>query len=278
MTAECSVLSREAVGVLFFENGCIGMEELESGLKAYFPAGDFSPERQQLLESSIGRLRELGFDAADLLIRRIPDADWGSKWREGFRPIRITPRLVVAPPWDVPCPSSGSETVITIMPRMAFGTGTHETTRLCLELLESRIRPSEHILDLGTGSGILAIAAARWGAGWVLALDIDPDALDNAQENARANRVEDRVEIRLGSIEAIGNERFDRILANLDRTTIFSVLPALKTHAFPRTGLILSGILVEERDPVEKFVLKAGFRIEECRHQGEWIGMAAVPA
>ena len=210
----------------------------------------------------------------DFKIDEIPAQDWTKAWRAHFKPVRITPHIVVKPPWEA-WDAGSQEIVIDITPRMAFGTGTHESTHLAMELMESHLNPEDHVLDIGTGSGILAIAAVRLGALSVLGVDIDEDALANAEENIRRNGVDDLVEVRHGSIDAVDSVKFDLILANIDRKTLIDLIPQLAAFVRSGTKLILSGILTEEITMIEEILLMSGCRILESRQKGEWTGVAA---
>jgi len=154
---------------------------------------------------------------------------------------------------------------------MAFGTGLHPTTRLCLEALERYIRPGMRVLDVGTGSGILALAAARLGAASVLALDISSVAVEAAQANVRANGLEERITVRLGSLEESSNARYDLVVANIIARVIADLAPALVGALAPGGLLIASGI-IEERLPLAENALRAAglAEIEQAR-DGDWV-------
>jgi ribosomal protein L11 methyltransferase len=192
----------EAVSNFMFEQGALGTEERPEGILAYFRGTHFSGKTSRVLESYLEKIRLLGCDVGTPVWSDVQEEDWGAKWRDGFRPVIVTDRIVVKPPWEK-APAGFGGIAIDIYPRMAFGTGTHETTQLCLILLEKHLVSGGTVLDLGTGSGILAIAAAKLGAGQILGLDPDQDAIDNATENVRSNGVEDRVSVRLGSLETL---------------------------------------------------------------------------
>ena len=162
--------------------------------------------------------------------------------------------------------------VLDIMPRMAFGTGTHESTQICLVFLETILLQSQTVLDLGTGSGILAIAAAKLGAARVLAVDIDEVCMANARENAAANHVNKVVEVRLGSLESTGSETFDLVMANINRNVIIPILPEMKQTLNKDGRIMLSGLLESEKLLIEKAVHDCGCEILNQKQIGEWIG------
>jgi len=270
----CGPESREAVSNFLFEQGAGGVTEGEDGI-----AGSFGPSLDPagVLRSAkkyCASLREMGFKAGDPALRRIPTEDWSRKWREHFRPIMITPRIIVKPPWIKR--SYKGRILIDIMPRMAFGTGSHETTRLCLELMERYVLPGTKVLDMGTGSGILAIAAARLGAGQVLAVDNDADAMENCRENILLNRVEADVTAFEGSIENVGGRDFDLVVANINKPVLMEMLPDLPAFLKPAGRLILSGLLMPEMEDVRKTAHAAGFHFLEEMEKGEWAACAAA--
>jgi ribosomal protein L11 methyltransferase len=271
LTVPVEASASEAVENFLFEQGCLGIEELAGTIKGYFHEAQVPYRLKRSLLLFIQNLQDLGFTAGVPDFRKIEAQDWSSQWKKWFRPIRISRGIIVKPPWEN-WPSRSGETVVTIMPRMAFGTGTHETTQLCLALLEAVLQPHQCVLDVGTGSGILAIAAVLMGASRVLALDIDSDAIGNAEENSVANHVNHRLEIRLGSLEAVNRESFDLILANINRMVFVNLLPRMKDFLNPEGGIILSGILKTEQSIFKKAIVDSGYSILRFQQKGEWIG------
>ena len=274
VTVPCGLESKEAVGNFLLEQGSCGLEEGGEFVKAYFSDMNFHPRIENDLNIFFVSLREMDHSVGHPIIRDVPEQDWSQAWRKYFKPLRITPRIVVKPPWEGWQTRAG-DIVIDITPRMAFGTGTHETTRLCIQLLEAHLEPSQSVLDVGTGSGILAIAAAKLGASPILALEIDEDAVENAEENIAQNHVEDRVSVYAGSIDILDLQRFDCILANIDKQTLKHLVPKLKPYMKPGSKLILSGILTSEKSDMETFLYSTGFRILEALQEGEWVGLVA---
>ncbi len=264
--------SIESIENFLFENGCIGCEEKQGLIKAYFPEHHRIEQFNQHLHRYLKDLADLGFTVGTPSFRKIPAVDWNHRWKSFFKPIHITERILVKPPWSK-WESSYGQIVIEINPKMAFGTGHHETTQLCLKLLEHHLKPEENVLDIGTGSGILAIAAAKLGANKVLALDIDENAIENASENIILNQTEECVEIHNQPLETIPPQVFDLIVANIDRTTLTSLLPVLKHYSDNQSRFILSGILQEEQTRMEDYLTTNGFEIIEIQTREEWRGM-----
>lgn len=200
--------------------------------------------------------------------------DWAERWRRGLRARRVGRRLVVTPSWIRPRTRRG-DIVIVIDPEMAFGTGEHATTRGALRLLESAVAPGDRVLDVGTGSGILAIAAARLGAREVLAVESDPDAVINASANLERNGVVERVELRCDVVDAdylraLGPRRFDIIAANVLSSVLVPLLGAFRESLDEGGRAILGGILREEAERVIAAAREAGFELAMVDEEEEW--------
>ncbi|HDQ45987.1 MAG TPA: 50S ribosomal protein L11 methyltransferase [bacterium] len=270
VTISCPEEALEAVSNFLFENGASGTEERPGVLAGFFPQPADPENLAAILLPYLRILNDLGFEVGEPEFRIVPREDWGESWRQHFKPIQATPNILIKPPWETV--ETESTIVIDIMPRMAFGTGSHETTRLCLSLMEGVLKPGQSVLDLGSGSGILAVAAVRLGAERVTAVDIDPDAIDNLYENADLNGVEDRIDIRLGSLEAVAGERFDLILANLHRKALEQIFLLFPDHIHPESRLILSGILDTEERLIEEMLGRADMLVLAKRRLGEWLG------
>ena len=215
------------------------------------------------------------FGPLDPVVCDRDDAEWKDKWKEGFRPQRISERLVVRPSWEEYQAAPG-DVVIEIDPGMAFGTGTHETTSLCLEMIDEKLVPGSRFLDMGCGSGILSIAAALLGAGEVLAVDIDPEAVRVTQENAEKNGVTIRCEE--GNVAEGVDFQADLIAANLMAELLCMLAEGAAAHLAPGGLFISSGILTEKEDMVRAAYEKAGLTILEIREKGEWCAVLAARA
>jgi ribosomal protein L11 methyltransferase len=212
------------------------------------------------------------------------DNAWKDSWKEGFRPFRVGERFVIRPPWYE---YDGEGTVILMDPGMAFGTGSHETTSMCVETLETTVRPDDLVLDIGTGSGILSIASVLLGARKAVGIEIDPDAAAAAEGNVKMNLLEDKIDIVVGDItESQGragfwdfaqNDRggFDIICANLFSGIIKMILPIMRELL--RTGgkLIISGLLDVEEPAMKEAITQAGFHVIEAEVRGEWLCLCA---
>lgn len=271
-------------------------------LRCHFRSDEGLKAKLQALEAYLRSLEEFGLVTGPGTIRAVPweDTGWTTKWREYFKPFRVGRRWLIKPSWEEWTGGEG-DLVLEIDPGMAFGTGLHATTRMCLEFLEEVLdaQSSVHgqrqeedakassvgrrvgigelkVLDLGTGSGILAIAAAKLGVGQVLALDLDPEACRVARENVWKNRVEDRVQVREGSLaSAMGP--FDLVIANLTTPALLPLLPALRWTVPPGGRLILAGILDEEWPRMRQALTAEGFRIIAERRSEGWVTFLVCP-
>jgi ribosomal protein L11 methyltransferase len=238
-------------------------------VKTYLPAGD--ADRLHRLEEELAPLRRLyGIPAPRL--RYLGRADWAEAWKEQYRVSHIGRRLVVRPSWLSYTPQPG-EVVLTLDPGMAFGTGLHASTRLCLAALERHLRPGDTLLDVGTGSGILAIAAARLGAGTVLALDVDPLAVGVARENVALNGVAGVVEVRQGSLPVEPPGGWDVIAVNILAETIAQMAPALAAHLATGGLLIASGIIASRQQLVSAALAAQGLVPVEQQREGDWLAL-----
>ena len=215
-------------------------------------------------------LRSYGLDE-DAIIEterhQIENADWLAEWKKHWKPTEIG-RFVIAPPWEEV--DEGESIVIRIEPNMAFGTGTHETTQLCLQAIDELFEPSDSFLDVGTGTGILAVAAAKLAQSDspFLAIDNDPDSITIARENASLNGVGEMIEFVEGEI-SLATPSFDFVCANLTLDVILPILPTLLEKS--RKHLVLSGILAEQESQIVEALTNYSFRSCDIRRAGEWI-------
>ncbi|MGH2489541.1 MAG: 50S ribosomal protein L11 methyltransferase [Candidatus Limnocylindria bacterium] len=236
---------------------------------AWIPDDADAPEAIDRTRKALWHLR--AFDLrpmSELSVTTTDDAAWATAWRDGYEPIRIG-RLTMVPSWLEP--PRGADLVIRLDPGMAFGTGLHPTTRACLELLQGGEPMPAAVLDVGTGSGILALGALRLGAGRVIGYDIDPLAVEASMGNARANELGDRFEVRLGTLPETAVERYHLVLANLVAAVLIDLGPRLAAHTVPGGILIASGIIESRDDEVEAALRAAGFDVVDWITEGDWV-------
>ena len=220
--------------------------------------------------------------AAEIVQRAVAEEDWAESWKEYFHVERFGQRIVVVPSWRT-YEAEVDDVVLTLDPGMAFGTGQHETTRMCLETLEGVVRPGMRLLDVGCGSGILAIAAAKLGAREVYAVDVDPNCVRVTRENAASNRVRATVRVETGSagdawpfgVPAAG---FDVVVANIIARVIIELVEPLVGALAASGVLIVSGIIGEREREVCDALVAAGARVESVRAMGDWRCIRAVRA
>lgn len=243
---------------------------------AWFEPDATFQERLQALRSQLDMNRRLApeVDLGTLAIDtvNVKDEDWSEVWKQFYKPFRAGKTLVVKPTWEPYAPKPGDR-VIEIDPGMAFGSGTHETTGMCLELLEEAVHGGERVIDVGTGSGILAIGAALLGAKDVLAIDIDPTAVKVARENVAHNHLEQTVTTLEGNLLEKVDAQCEVCVANIIADVICMFAAPLNDHIVPGGLFICSGIIKEREQDVTSALLAAGYTILDIRRKGEWVAM-----
>jgi ribosomal protein L11 methyltransferase len=229
-------------------------------------------------------LSEIGIDTGNprIELKDVYDEDWADEWKKYFKPIRVSERLTIKPTWESYV-SSPDELIIELDPGMAFGTGTHETTTLCLRTLEHVIRGGEDVIDVGTGSGILSIAAIKLGAKHVLALDLDPVAVSSAKENSALNGLQDKITVRQSDLlQAIQTDDVlgvalpvqivvANILAEIIIYFVDDVYKALQSGG----TYIASGIITAKEQLVEEAMVKSGFTVTDKFYDQNWAAIVA---
>ena len=254
---------REALVARLADAGFDAFEDTPEALVAYAPVG--APDRAAVADAlALAGVHPLTADETTIAAR-----NWNADWEATIQPTRVGP-FVVAPTWaDLP-DDLAALTVLRIDPKMAFGTGYHESTRLALGLIAGRVPTGARVLDVGAGTGVLALAALKTGAASAVGVDIDPWSVVNARENAVLNGVADRFENRLGSIEEIPETGFDLVLANILRSILIPMMPALADRLAPGGRLVLAGILTAERDAILAATDAAGLDLDNEATENEW--------
>ncbi|MDF2837703.1 MAG: ribosomal protein methyltransferase [Paenibacillus sp.] len=265
--------------------------EGQAVIKGYFSEGTDMTSLLEELKPRVEELRTFDIDpgSVEYATQEVDDDDWATAWKQYFKPIRVSDTLTIKPTWEDYVPADG-ERIIELDPGMAFGTGTHPTTALCLQTLESVVRGGEEMIDVGTGSGILAIGACKLGAKSVLALDLDPVAVSSATENVRLNDLSEQVEVRLsdllgvlrdggGDAEASSALRVtvpvDLVVANILAEIILLFIDDVYAALKPGGTYIASGIYMNKESDVEEGLKASGFEVIEKRRDQDWIAFIA---
>ena len=248
--------------------GFDAFEETADAVVAYAPA----PRWDGTVREAVAHLlRQYGLTAAAMTEAVVPDQDWNATWEASLQPIEAGP-FVVAPSWTEVPPDLAAATVLRIDPKMAFGTGYHETTRIVLRLLADAVPAGGRVLDVGTGTGVLAIAALRLGAAAAVGVDVDPWSVSNGRDNAALNGVAEALDVREGSLEVVPEAGFDLVISNIIRSILEPMLPLLAEKAAPEAPLVLSGLLTTERDHVAAVMAGLGYRVGAEATENEWWG------
>lgn len=272
--APCGALGDPLAGLLA-DAGALGTWRDGEALAAYFAPQTDRVALNRQVAAWLGHLTGGGFPAPTLAWGEEPGRDWVALGRDLLGPIPVGRRLIVLPEW-APAGAEGDRLPVRIRPGAGFGTGAHPTTASCLEALERMLdtRPGASVLDVGTGSGVLALAAARLGAGRVLGLDPDPDALANARANRALNLLPD-VALVLGGVEAVRGP-FDLVLANLLANVIVDLLPELVRVLAPAGRLVLAGLLGTQGDRIEAALADTGLAPVAYDTRAGWLTLEAA--
>ena len=261
------------------------LRECETNLTVYLPDNAQGSEMYTLISQEMDRMRREDAPGAygrlAVSTQNVNEEDWANNWKQYFKPIPVGKGLVIKPTWEeLPLQLAEGRKVLEIDPSASFGTGTHYTTRLCLELLEEVVRGGEEVLDMGCGSGILGIAAALLGAKGVTAVDIDENSVRIARENFAQNRVLDRVQTFCGDVNRSGSLRekvcawqYEIVCANIVADVIIAMLGTLKACMKPHGALLLSGIIAPREEDVQQALAREGLHVQRRLEDSDWIAL-----
>ena len=249
----------------------LGCWENDGVIHIFWPESRWSPEALKDLRRTL-LIFGVDPDAARLTIESVPDKDWNETWAASLTPIRLGRRIRIRQSRHSPDEAfDGIDLVID--PRRAFGTGYHATTQLVIEWLENHISGGERVLDVGTGSGILSMAAIRLGATYALGIDLDPVAVECALDYARINGFGPELELRVGSFDDCSDRDFDVIIANIDGKTLPALCPALPRLLKPGGLVCLSGLREHDLDEITVALNRAGFSVIAKTMRDEWLAL-----
>ena len=284
LTVTISPEASEAVANKLFDLDALGVEIRDiqpsssrfATLVSYFPMDDLVGDRVQKVQRFLDRLPEwdLPTEGASVLLKAIQDTDWSEEWRSAFPPRKIGNRITVAPTWAKLKPNP-SRTLIRLDPGMAFGTGQHPTTRLSISLLEKTIKGDEILADIGTGSGILSIVAAKLGARRIDAIDLDETALPVAFKNFQLNSVEETIRLHVGNGLHACTGTYDVIIANILTKALLPMVPRFPQFLNADGAVILSGIMAQEASQVETALKRHQLTSINIERDEEWVAISA---
>lgn len=260
----------------YVDDSLMALKDKESNVKFYLPDNLQGIEAFNQIKASLEGLREInkGIDLGRLAIEvgNVNEEDWSTAWKKYYHPTKIGQRLIVVPCWEDYTLKDG-EVRVTLDPGMAFGTGTHETTRLCMQLLEEVVKPNTSMLDIGTGSGILAITALLLGAKAAVGVDIDELSVKIAQENAYLNHVGEQIKLVCGDLTDKISGRYDVLCANIVADVIIRLSRDVKQFMYENSVLLVSGIIDERCDEVVEALESQGLALEQSVTENGWVAM-----
>ncbi len=261
----------EIVSGLLWDLETNGIVEEANFLRVY--ANDDNSVTKQLLEQKLGKLLEQKMISAfSVTEHTFEDKNWNEEWEKQINVIEVSDKIVIKPTFREYKQKEG-QIVITIDPKMSFGTGEHETTRIVLQLLEKYVKPEIRVLDVGCGTGVLAIASTLLGAEFALGIDNDEWCYENALENIELNSCHDKAEFRLAEVHQIEEKNFNLVLANIQKNVLLEISEELNNHLLSGGYLILSGLLVDDEKDIAAKYCGFGLTLVEKIQLHEWIGL-----
>jgi ribosomal protein L11 methyltransferase len=246
-------------------------------VKAYLPVNSFLGETVEEIKEAINNLILYNIDIGrnSVSLSEVNEEEWATAWKKYYNPVKISERFTIVPTWEEYTPVGSDELIIELDPGMAFGTGTHPTTVMCIQALERTVNQGDNVVDVGTGSGVLSIAAAMLGAEKVEALDLDEVAVQSARLNVKLNKVQSAVTVSQNNLlDGIKNQA-DVIVANILAEVILRFTDDVAKTVKQGGYFIASGIIQPKKDQVKEAIVNAGFEIEETLQMEDWVAIIA---
>ena len=261
----------------FIDPASIPHRKSGAAVSGYFPQNVFVPELLPTIYQRVAKLRDYGLNPGenDVSAATVDNQQWATVWQKYYHPLRVTDQLTIVPQWEEYEPADPKEKLIFLDPGMAFGTGTHPTTRLMLEALEKTIVGNEYVIDVGTGSGVLSIAAKHLGAGKVDAYDIDEVAVNSAKKNLALNPIAKDVKVGVNSLLDGIHTQADLIVANILAEIIVPLIPQAYENLKPGGKFLVSGIIDDKAPLIRQKLQEQGFVIDDEQQMKDWHGMIA---
>ncbi|EHL73500.1 MULTISPECIES: 50S ribosomal protein L11 methyltransferase [Bacillus] len=246
-------------------------------IKAYLPINSFLGETVEEIKQAINNLVLFDIDIGEnkVTISEVHEEEWATAWKKYYNPVKVSEKFTIVPTWEEYKPVSTDELIIELDPGMAFGTGTHPTTVMCLQALEKIVKPGDRVIDVGTGSGVLSIGAALLGAEKVMAFDLDEVAVRAARLNTKLNKVQDVVTVQQNNLLDGVSEQADVVVANILAEVIVRFAEDAAKVVKPGGYFITSGIIQKKRQEVIEVLTKCGFKIEETMLMEDWVAIIA---
>lgn len=262
----------EIISSVLWEKEITGINEEGTFLKVF---ADLSTDKSEI-ENGLDALKQESVISSYLVEENIYDEiNWNEEWEKTIKVIEVSEKIVIKPSFR-PYSAKPGQTVITIDPKMSFGTGEHQTTKLMIRMIEKNVQADMTVLDVGTGTGVLAIAAVKLGAKSAVAIDNDEWCYDNGIENCSVNNVEDKVEILCGEIDTVKNRDFDLVLANINKNILMEIGADLAERLHPQGKLILSGLLFSDEADITEQYKKYQFKVVDKMQLDEWISLVML--
>lgn len=244
-------------------------------VKGYYKQDENFQGYLEEIKTGVNRLPEFGLEKGlgTVTAEEVNEEDWENNWKKYYKPIKVGDKIVIKPIWE-DYDKNPEDIIVELDPGMAFGTGTHETTRMCIKALERHVKSDSTVFDIGTGSGILSIAAAKLGAKKTIGVDLDPVAVESAKQNVSYNDL-NNIEIVYGDLMEVVKGKADIVIANIMADIIMFLTEQVKEFIAEGGYFISSGIILTKKDEVVNKLTSCGFKIEEINIEGEWVCIVA---